>query len=59
MMKANIGIIEGTFDDNPSSFNTSYFCRRVLPRQLMFENLQIAYEESRMHLDMKVVGDLR
>ena len=42
-----------SFDGNTASFNNSYFCRNVLPRDLMFEHLEnnntgINYVGSRM-----------
>lgn len=46
-----------SFDVNTSSFNTSFFCKDVLPKDLIFCNLEHNntnkfYTASRMHTDM-------
>ena len=45
-----------SFDGNPSSFNNSYFCKDILPRDLVFEHLEHNntgkfYIPSRMYKD--------
>ena len=46
-----------SFDGNPSSFCSGYFCKDFLPSDLLFCHLEHCnsgknYEESRMHLDV-------
>lgn len=46
-----------SFDGNTASFNNSYFCRNMLPRDLMFAHLENNnsgknYVPSRMHQDL-------
>lgn len=43
-----------SFDGNTASFNTSYFCKDILPQQLLFEHLEhnntgLNFIESRMN----------
>lgn len=41
-------------EKNAAYFGTSYFCHKVLPKQIVFENLsQSKYEQSRMSEDME------
>jgi hypothetical protein len=47
-----------SFDGNTASFNSSYFCRKLLPKDLMFHNIEhnntkSNYKPSRMYLDFK------
>ena len=47
-----------SFDGNTASFNNSYFCKDILPRDLMFEHLENNnskhyFEKSRMTLNNK------
>ena len=39
-------------DLNRVPFGSSYFCHRVLPKQIIFENLTVEKKLSRMHNDM-------
>jgi len=46
-----------SFDGNTSSFNSSFFCKGVLPRELIFcslehNNSNKFYMASRMHTDI-------
>ena len=48
-----------SFDGNTASFNTSYFCREMLPTQIIFEHLEhnntgINFIGSRMNRDLEV-----
>ncbi len=48
-----------SFDGNTTSFNSSYFCNKLLPQDIIFHNLKHNntgknYEKSRMHNDIKV-----
>lgn len=29
-----------SFDGNPASFNNSYFCHKILPKDIIFEHLE-------------------
>ena len=41
-------------EKNAAYFGSSYFCYKVLPKQIVFENLSRSkYEQSRMSEDMK------
>ncbi|HHX67994.1 MAG TPA: tRNA (adenine-N(6)-)-methyltransferase [Gallicola sp.] len=47
-----------SFDGNTASFNNSYFCYKVLPKDILFEHLEHNnsrknYVASRMHNDLK------
>lgn len=47
-----------SFDGNTASFNTSYFCNDILPKDLMFceiENNNVGkyFKKSRMYKDIK------
>jgi hypothetical protein len=46
-----------SFDGNTASFNNSYFCRNVLPKDIMFEHLEnnnskLYFVSSRMTKEM-------
>lgn len=35
-------------------FGSGYYCHKILPKQIIFENLQVVKDEmSRMHMDME------
>lgn len=42
---------KSTFDGNPSSFNSSYFCYNFLPKDIICEKLEIQYKSSSMEQD--------
>ena len=44
-------------DLNRVPFGSSYFCHRVLPKQIIFENLTVEKKLSRMHNDMDEIGE--
>jgi len=46
-----------TFDGNPSSFNSSYFCKDILPKQIICENIEINYIKSKMCNDLVEKGE--
>ena len=51
-----------SFDGNPSSFNTSYFCRKLLPTKVEFRginnnNANQHYQRSNMEDDRKAIKD--
>ena len=51
-----------SFDGNTASFNNSYFCRGVLPRQIIFEHLEHNnsnkyFVESRMAKDKDMINE--
>jgi hypothetical protein len=43
---------------NAAYFGSSYFCYKVLPRQIIFENLKVDKSLSRMHGDVQAIMDL-
>ena len=49
-----------SFNGNPSSFNSSYFCRKLLPKQIVFtscpnNNANQYYKPSMMEIDRKMI----
>jgi len=41
-------------DKNAVYFSSSYFCHKILPKQIIFENLAVRKDEkSRMRFDME------